>query len=484
MSTESEFAKIRFGYSSAETEIAEDPGLLVEGYVDLQKAFERASTGSSFLFLGYKGAGKSTIGERLKLLSETDPMLFVQKVDLADFPFTPFSKLIKGDIEPEAKYPTAWSWIILIYALESLAADEGMKHPDAAAVTNCIKAFRAMGLAPGSSPASLVKTAAKTSFKLMFPQFAEVSSATTELRPASDIPNFVEALRGLISGCRSESKHFLVIDGLDDILTKRKIQFDSLGALMLEASKLNQFLKKNGVPLKIIVVCRTDIFARLSGANKNKIRQDYAVELDWFHNTREPEQSMLVSIANQRASRSLGRKVDVFEEFFAGAAQKENQDIRTSLLEMTRHTPRDFTQLLNYIQGFVQGQTVGYNDVKNGMRTYSIKYFLPEIKDEIDGYATIEEFEALVDLFSRIKQREFTFTELLQTAKAVDSPLSRDRIVAMLRVLFDCSAIGNMIPKPDGGRFFSFNYRNREASFDDNLRIILHRGLWKALNLV
>lgn len=483
MAEEVEFSKIRFGYSSAETESAEDPGLLLDGYVDLHNAFESAFKGSSFLYLGYKGAGKSTIGERLKLLAGADPLLFVRKVDLADFPFTPFSKLIKGDIEPEAKYPTAWSWIILIYALESLAVDEGMTHPDGAAVSNCIKAFRAMGLAPGSSPASLVKTAAKTSFKLTLPQLAEVNTATTEIRPTADIPNFVEALRGLISDCRSESRHFLVIDGLDDILTKRSVQFDSLGALMVEVNKLNQFFKHNNVPIKIIVVCRTDIFSRLSGANKNKIRQDYAVELDWYHNTREPEESMLVSIANMRASRSLGRPVDVFKEFFNGALH-DGQDIRTALLDMTRHTPRDFTQILNYIQKFVKSPIVGFNDVRNGMRTYSIKYFLPEIKDEMSGYATEDEFKNLTGLFSGIKKRDFTFADLMDKAQADGIPLSRERVLAMLHVLFDCSAIGNIIPKPDGSRFYQFNYRNREASFDDKSRIVLHRGLWKAFNLV
>lgn len=483
MTEEVEFSKIRFGYSSAETESVEDPGLLLDGYVDLGNAFESAFKGSSFLYLGYKGAGKSTIGERLKLLADAESLLFVRKVDLADFPFTPFSKLIKGDIEPEAKYPTAWSWIILIYAMESLAVDAGMTHPDGAAVLNCVTAFRAMGLAPGSSPASLVKTAAKTTFKLTLPQFAEVNTATTDIRPAADIPNFVEALRGLIRDCRSESRHFLVIDGLDDILTKRSVQFDSLGALIVEVNKLNQFFRQNSVPLKIIVVCRTDVFSRLSGANKNKIRQDYAVELDWYHNTLEPGESMLVSIANMRASRSLGRPVDVFKEFFNGALH-DGQDIRTALLDMTRHTPRDFTQLLNYIQKFVKGPIVGFNDVRNGMRTYSIKYFLPEIKDEMSGYATDDEFRNLIGLLSGIKRRNLTFAEIINKTKTAKIPLAQERVLAMLNVLFDCSAIGNIIPKPDGSRFYQFNYRNREATFDDKLQIVLHRGLWKALNLV
>jgi hypothetical protein len=298
MSGKGTFKDIQFGFSSAEAESAEDPGLLLEGYLQLNNAFESAQIGPKFLFLGYKGSGKSAIGERLNLLSESDPNVFVRKMDMEDFPFTPFSKMIRGDTEPEAKYPTAWSWIILIYIMHSLRSDEGMKHPDQSSFIASVKCFAEMGLSPHARPGDLIKTSAKTSFKVMIPTLAEASTNTRDLPPASEIPNFVESIKELIRLCRSDSKHYLVIDGMDDILTKRDAQYESLSALIFEANRLNQDFRKNGVPAKILLVCRTDLFDRLGGANKNKVRQDYAVELDWYHDTREPENSNLLKIAN------------------------------------------------------------------------------------------------------------------------------------------------------------------------------------------
>src|SRR5208282_4538232 len=106
---------------------------------------------------------------------------FVRLVSLADFPFTPFSKIIRGDAEPETKFPTAWSWILLIYLLESFARDEGISHRDAAAFNDAVRAFRQMGLSPAGNPGAIVRASAKNSFKLALPgKLAEYSWSGSE----------------------------------------------------------------------------------------------------------------------------------------------------------------------------------------------------------------------------------------------------------------------------------------------------------------
>jgi hypothetical protein len=90
MSTSHGFGAIQFGFSSAEAESSEDPGLLLEGYHEIHNAFEAALNSSKFLFLGYKGSGKSAIGERLQLMSKSDPQMFVQKWIWRIFPLHRF----------------------------------------------------------------------------------------------------------------------------------------------------------------------------------------------------------------------------------------------------------------------------------------------------------------------------------------------------------------------------------------------------------
>ncbi|WP_150123453.1 P-loop ATPase, Sll1717 family [Halotalea alkalilenta] len=477
-----DFSQIVFGYSSAETERARDPGLITEGHVDFRSVDIEATTGSKFLFLGYKGSGKSSIAERIELNLHDKHNAFARVVSLQDFPFTPFAKIIRGDSEPETKYPSAWSWILLIYLLESFEKDEGLSYPESSIFRDAVKAFREMGLSPKSDPASIVRTSARHSFKLSLPgRLAEYSWAGSETKPASEIPNFVESLKELISDLRSESNHYLIIDGLDDILTAREVQYKSLSALIYEVSRLNSSFARKKVPAKIILLCRTDLFERLPGSNNNKIRQDFSIEMDWYHDPNDPDNSLLLKAAQIRAVRSLQRELNLFDDFFPPTI--DGTSSRKYLLDMTRHTPRDFLQLLNYIQNFASAGKLTIERIKSGMREYSIKYFLPEIKDELNGYARPDEISKIIKCLGKVRKRDFHINELIDVSRKSPNSLMPERILEIVEALFECSALGNIQHRSGGTTFYTFKYRNRHSSFNEDENIILHRGLWKALNL-
>jgi hypothetical protein len=476
------FKNIAFGYASAEAERSNDPGLLIEGYIDYKDASAQAIDGSRFLFLGYKGAGKSTIGEHIQLRLKDKFDRFVKYIPLSDFPFTPFSKIIRGGDEPEHRYPAAWSWILLIHVLESLAADASLQHEKMGEFQDALKAFRQMGLSPSGGPAAIVRATAKKSFKLALPgKLAEYEWSGSDTRPASEIPDFVESLKTLIAGSKTSSTHHIIIDGLDDILTSREIQFKSLSALIFEVDRLNRIFRENCVSVKIVLLCRTDMYEKIPGANKNKTRRDYGVELDWYHDPNDPGNSLLVNLAQKRAVRSLRRDCDVFKEYLP--IEVRGKAIEKYLLDMTRHTPRDFLQLLSCIQGFYLSGKMTENQINSGLREYSIAYFLPEIRDELSGYAQPDEIDQLVRALAGVGKREFSFSELVMSAADLVNPLSKEKIFDLCHTLFECSAIGNVENRPGGTTHYSFKFRNRQASFSENNRIMLHRGLWKALNI-
>ncbi|MCF1467848.1 hypothetical protein GOZ89_12660 [Agrobacterium vitis] len=476
------FKDFAFGYSSAEKERSEDPSLILNGYIDYKAATDAAKSGAKYLFLGYKGAGKSSIGERLELTLSAEQGNFVKLVSLGDFPFTPFSKIVRGDVEPEVKYPAAWSWLLLIYILESFSQDAALRHPDQVALQDSMKAFRMMGLSPAGDPASLVRTSSKHNFTLSLPgKLAEYSWSGSETKSAAELPSFVESLKTMLSHARSTSSHYLIIDGLDDVLTSREVQYRSLSALIFEVARLNKLFSSSGSPVKIIVLCRTDIFERLPGANKNKIRQDDAIELDWYHDPREPYDSLLVQIAQLRAARSAEKNVDVFKIYFP--SHVDNNETIRYLLDSTRHTPRDFLRLLTHIQEFCGPGRITQDQVKSGLREYSIKYFLPEIQDELSGYATPDEISRLINSFAKMRKRDFKLKELTTAASSLIKPLEAERIFELCETLFNCSAIGNIQHNSGGNTFYTFKFRNRHSSFNENEDVMLHRGLWKALNL-
>lgn len=477
-----DFRNIDFGYASAQTEARENPSLLTEGYLDVHDLSERLAKGREWLVLGYKGSGKSAIAERLRLIHEDDPLMFVDIVNIEDFEYVKFSNIVRNNEALETNLPTAWSWILYSYLLKSFFNDQSISIDFTEEYNQIKSSFAEMGLLSAPDLNSMVRISSESSFKLSIPKFAEKKWAQKSEAEKIDIRWFMYNLRPYIAKIRSQSTHIMAIDGLDDILSNSKEQYASIGALIFESHRINEFLKRNSVPAKIIVLCRTDIFQLLGGANKNKIRQDYSIDLDWNSNPKFPARSQLVKIGNLRAKLSLRKNVDVVGDFLPRRIEGRNS--LKLMLDMTRHTPRDYLQILSYIQKSTESKSTQVSEMRNGLREYSSKYFLPEIHDELDGYVSLDGIRGITSSIEQIGKRDFSYEDLQNSAKEIGWDVADVELDNILRVLYECSAIGNVrVHKNSGKRYLSYKYRNRSSYYKKNEAIILHRGLWRAFNV-
>jgi hypothetical protein len=476
-----------FGYAAAEEEGAYAPKLLLAGYHDPESLISKAIEGRSFIFLGYKGSGKSAIGEHIRLIAQDRHNLFVTLVTLADFPFTPFSKILKGDMEPEAKYPTAWCWLLLLYLFESFTRDNARQSQDEKAFQDCCSDLKELGLLPNPTFRRTVLTSSKSTFGATLWKVTAKSERTYERQDTTDFAFFVDSLKQIAFGINSPNRHLFIIDGLDDILTKRDVRYDALSALAYEANRLNQALAMNHVPAKIIILCRTDLFERLPGANTNKLRQDATVNLDWYRDSQNPAGSDLIRLINMRAQISSKSNIDVFAKHFPERMERlhkgESQDTRSFLLDLTRHTPRDIIVLMKNLQTFATKEVMTRDQILKGATAYSKDYFVPEIKNELSGYVPDGHISVLIELLGALRKREFFVYELEAQCRRSGAPAGLD-VHLCLKYLFECSALGNVETWPSGQTFFTFRYRNRHSAFNPNKKVLLHFGIWKALNLL
>jgi hypothetical protein len=487
------YRQFKFGWATAELEGASHPALLLQGFFD-SGIVRQARFGQEFLVLGYKGSGKSAVSEHLRLTAEADPHLFVTSAFLADFPYNDFSRLVQGD-DPEVRYPTAWSWLLLVKLYDSFLKDEGGRAEAGGEFQRNAEILAKLGLLPSRSLKELVLSSSTKTFRVKLPVVFESEFRRDKHEQNLKLPFFVERLKATLCEFRSESRHLLIIDGLDDILlASGSRQYDSLAGLVLEVSRLNSLFSRNGCPAKILLLCRTDMYERLPGANKNKIRQDSAITLDWYHDPRQPGQSNLVKMLNLKAQVTDPGCNDVFATYFPPEmiwGHNEQQPMASYLLDFTRHTPRDFVQVLTHIQPFAAEsrqpslirRQLTQEQILSGLRSYSINYFLPEIKDELVGYFSSEQVNAMIDLIGSLRKREFRFSELEQKASGQKRYSDLD-LSGAIAALFECSAIGNVHNKPTGNTYFTFKYRNRHSTLSLQDRLLLHRGMWKALNLV
>jgi hypothetical protein len=476
------FRDIEFGFADAHKEGAEAPDLLLHGFFDDTQLTEQALSGSSFLFLGYKGSGKTAIAERARLLGERDPELFVTTAALDDFSYGDFKSLAGAGGDSESRYPTVWAWVLLLFLVQSLERDELGRIDAPRSYTLPVEGIRSLNLLPLPQLKHLVTTSSKRGFKATLPKFFEYTEERVAESHDLQMMQMVRALHEAVLQFPTTSRHVLFIDGLDEILTQSELQFHALAALIAEASRLNDDLRAAGKPFKFVILCRTDIFDRLPGANKNKIRRDSAESLEWFDDPRDPDRTRLVQLVNLRARRSLQREANVFGEFFPTRA--DGRPIRRFLLHHTRHLPRDVLQLMKSLQRFAPSspsEALSEDQLRSGIRHYSNDYFLPELRDELHGYLRATDIETAIKLLASLRAPRFTLRDLELQAQRLR--LGSVEIDALVHTLFECSGIGMVDPSGPGRPVITFKYRNRTAMLIPDVRMLVHPGAWNALNI-
>lgn len=473
---------LRLAWPQAETEKTHNPNLLIEGFLDANGYIESLLSSNTFLILGPKGSGKTAIASKLELISESDKSLIVKLYYLEDFPYAQFSKLLPINEAPQTRYPNYWEFLLLISFLESFSRNKDTEYFDTNIYKNIVKGLQDLGLTPGQSLADMVKTVSKKEFRINIASVINIAHMSEKAKADYGIDVIFQNLRELCYTVKAKCKHMIIVDGLDDVLTKKDRQYESLIALIQAAERMNRKFLKNNVNSKVIILCRTDLFDKLPGPNKNKIKQDYSKTLDWYQDVRDVTSVNLVKLVNLRAKTSLKREVDIFQEFLPSEIRSGDPTVKT-LLDNTRYRPRDFIHLLKNIQEHTKGAIPTVGEVWNGLRTYSLNYLIEEITDELSGYLTPEEIDNSIKLLGSMNEIRFNLTDL-EIKKNTDERFNSLELTRILNVLFDSSAIGNVRRNNFGEDRYTMKYRNPYASFDPNKTITIHLGLCKALNIL
>lgn len=473
------FKSITFGKADAHTEGEYYPELLSKGYLNISSVAEKAMEGNIFLYLGYKGSGKSSLSEHLRLQYGED---VVDQQQLKDFPFKEFDKILDTD-EKIIRYKKLWTWILCVKVFGNLYSDCSSTIQTQDNIMKVIGIFTQAGMFPVMKISSLVKKSVSESVKATI-KCLELSRTESTENVTLDIELLTDYLKHLILSFKEENRHVMIIDDLDDILSPKGLQFGIITALINVVKELNRFFILNCIPFKILVLCRTDMFERLPDPNKNKIKQDNSFTFTWYREgINKPEDSDLIALINTRAKLTYPEIEDVFASYFPDTY--EGKKTYSALLDFTRHTPRDFIQLINHIQIQCPDITekVPTSCIEKGIKEYSTEYFKQEISDELSGYLPGPAIEGVFNALSSLRKRDFKYDEFKVKCR-YSSTLKDLDLDEVMKVLYECSAIGHSYSY-DGGYTYrvTFKYRNRSSAFNPDDRIMLHKGLWKALNV-
>lgn len=474
------FADLLFGFASAGAESVQKPALLREGFYDFNDVTRSLVEGSEYVVLGHKGSGKSAIGEHLVQRSEQDPTLFVDLIDLKDFPYGTLSQLAADDSSQQI-LRLSWRWLILVRVFQLMLTDEGADPMDVDESQKLARALAKQGLIPSKSLTELslrsVSVALKGGFSSLAGGAIDAEFSTRQVQ----LTDAVGRLEAIVSHFRTDSRHLHVIDGLDELLTPDDRQYASLSALLGEVESLNDIFFRDGSSAKVVLLCRSDLYERLSSPNKNKIRQNFAVSLRWSAQRFNEDQATLSDLLLHRARLSGYVGDDPIRDLLPLKASvgKYATDMWTFLVDQTRHTPRDLIALLTKIQRKAARSAVTTSHIQRALNDYSTDYFVPELKDELQGYLRPDHVDDLFGLLSALRRRSFRLSSLekLATARGLDLP-----VLEAVQILFECSAVGHDRSDEDS-KNHEFRYLYPNLSVDPEARLLVHRGAWWALNL-
>jgi len=234
-----------------------------------------------------------------------------------------------------------------------------------------------------------------------------------------------------------------------------------------------------------VIFLRNDIYRLIRDSDKNKW-SDFLIDLEW---TIPELKSMLAFRLNKVLDMYKPLAFDsIWKKFFPnpyvqmGFQGKKRMEVFAYVTRSTQLRPRDY---IHYIQ---ECATLALSKGQNSISAQTVKevddnfseYLKDEIVDEIS--AIIPEIHDILSILSQIRKQTFSpsefvvvYDELVKKKQIPD--IGAENVLIML---FDFSIIGN---KPSMKGQAIFKYQNKNARFNFHENIMIHRGLFKALQI-
>ena len=444
---------------------------------------DQIARGEAYFVIGRKGTGKTAICEHLHQNQAHNT--FSEKLSFKNFPFNELYSHKNAKYTTPNQFISIWKYLIYSSVcrlmLENQALDESLREK----------------LAPlyddNTSLSRRINRWVTKEFGLsLFGLSLKISNNTNPKEP-TDWTQHVDFLEDLLRQHGADSAtYYILFDELDedyrDIIGKE--QYNQYASLITSLFKAVQdirttFSSPEASRIFPVIFLRDDIYDIVKDADKNKWG-DFRVDLNW-----DSERiKRLISFRLSRALDSQSEKSLPFEESWrklfgsrrinVGSSQKKI-DTFEFISRSTLLRPRDFVA---YLQVCAKHAVDNDVQITPSVLRYVDKgfsnYLRQELQDEL--FAILPDIENIFDAISQLRKWNFSIPELENAYRLqVDQGFIQEKNVKfVLQVLYLFSAIGNT---PHSGRYV-FRYQNREARLNFNERVVVHRGLFKSLQIL
>ena len=280
------FKDIIFGRADALNE----KDLLVDGFLDSYGYIDQIVNGDKFFVIGQKGSGKSAIASKLKIISENEHNIEVNIHMLDDFDYDGFTGAIPGKETPEIRFAKTWEFLIALKLIEMYSKSDYILDDKNSDPKELVKALKKVGLIPNSLRGVIQKLKMKD--LELDAKIAKLTLSHDKIE-ARDIKKMIDSVVSHLYKIKPKKKHFIILDGLDSVLSKRERQYEILSSLIRSVNQINHKFTDEKIRSKVVVLCRKDVLEKLNDPNRSKYIQDSGIELNWYQTIDDISESNL-----------------------------------------------------------------------------------------------------------------------------------------------------------------------------------------------
>lgn len=443
-------------------------------------------SGQKSFVIGRKGTGKTAIGKHIE--TQRGYNIFTKKLTFKNFPFNELYSLNNQKFPAPNQYITLWKYLIYTTIVKHMMKNENI---DFEIREKLIKIYSSD---PEASLSRSISRWVSGKFSLNVLEYGiGIEGGKENNENKTTWIDRVEILEDLIYNYCDDSNYLIVFDELDedytDILKAEKYREYTylITGLFKAVQDVKSIFPNEKFKINPIVFLRDDIYSILQDPDKNKW-SDVLIWIEW----NRLEIQKLIAFRISRAISPDGEILNfqkAWDKIFAkemvaiGDRQQKSIGAFEYIFRNTMLRPRDF---IKYIQICAENALKNNNKlinakaIKYNSRPFS-NYLRKELEDEI--HSIIPDVSKVLDVFSHIRKQNIPIKSFQETyLEEYEQKFVRNSDVDfVLKILFNFSVIGNQ-PKQQNTQIFK--YQNKDATLNFKESIVVHRGLYKSLQIV
>lgn len=438
--------------------------------------------GRKSFVIGRKGSGKTAIAQYLNGIEHEE--MFTQKLSFKNFPFNLLYSLSnQQEYTSPNQYISIWKYLIyscickLMIKNQNIAPDIRDKlislygDPSIKGLDRLIEKWTSTGF--GAEILGVGFNYER--------QRQNVTATWIEV---------IDILQRVILDYCDTSKYFIIFDELDEDYKDFSSEKEAenyrcmLTSLFKAVQDIRSIFDENGQHLYPVVFLRSDIFSQLKDSDKNKWAESI-INMEWD----------TAKIKNMLAHRlCVAFNVEdtsfdiIWSKLFAdqmvrmGNRKAKKMSIFPYIERSTEMRPRDFIQYIKECAAIASERSeapISPRTVKDADDNFS-EYLKGETIDEL--FPVIPEISEILGLLSTIRKQSFRFDSFEREYNLLVSQgaIPKRDVKYILLALFDAGVIGNQ-PSMKGQTIFRFSKKSPRFNFNESM--VVHRGLYKALQI-